>query len=113
MHRRHRPGRNQFRADRIDLELHLATLRDPVLAAFMRRQSASPIEHLSDLLKRLLRGHADQASGKQEFQARLYAIAAMCGGLHTVMTNGMELERMHLQLIVRDSLSEILKSAPV
>ncbi|APO96831.1 TetR/AcrR family transcriptional regulator [Xanthomonas vesicatoria] len=98
---------------RIDLELHLATLRDPVLAAFMRRQSASLIEHLSALLKRLLRGHADPASSEQEFQARVFAVAAMCGGLHSVMTSGMELNRMHLQLILRESLSGILKSAPV
>lgn len=37
----------------------------------------------------------------------------MCGGLHSVMTSGMELKRMHLQLILRESLSGILKSAPV
>ncbi|AMV07428.1 helix-turn-helix domain containing protein [Xanthomonas perforans] len=98
---------------RIDLELHLATLRDPVLAAFMRRQSASLIEHLSALLKRLLRGHTDTASSEHEFQARVFAVAAMCGGLHSVMTSGMELNRMHLQLILRESLSGILKSAPV
>lgn len=95
---------------RIDLELHLATLRDPVLAAFVRLQSASLIEHLSALLKRLLRGHTDTASSEHEFQARVFAVAAMCGGLHSVMTSGMELKRMHLQLILRESLSGILKS---
>ncbi len=68
---------------RIDLELHLATLRDPVLAAFMRLQSASLIEHLSAWLKRLLRGHTDTASSEHEFQARVFAVAAMCGGLHS------------------------------
>ncbi|SBV53106.1 uid family transcriptional regulator [Xanthomonas bromi] len=79
---------------RIDLALHLPTLRDPVLATFMRRQSTSLIEHLSALLKRLRCGHTDTASSEQEFQARVFAVYAMCGGLHNVMTSGMELNRM-------------------
>ncbi|UYB53418.1 TetR/AcrR family transcriptional regulator [Xanthomonas sp. AM6] len=96
---------------RLGLEIDLAAARDPELAEYSRRRGISLIEHLGDMLKRLLRGHGGWNGSEQEFQARVYAVAAMCVGLHMMMV-GVELKRMHLQLILSESLAGMLRSAP-
>lgn len=96
---------------RLNLEMDLAAARDPELAEYSRRRGVSLVEHLGDTLKRLLRGHGGWNGSEQEFQARVYAVAAMCIGLHMMMV-GVELKRMHLQLILSESLAGMLRSAP-
>lgn len=96
---------------RLGLEIDLAAARDPELAEYSRRRGVSLVEHLGGMLKRLLRGHDDWNGDEQEFQARVYAVAAMCVGLHMMMV-GVELKRMHLQLILSESLAGMLRSAP-
>ncbi|MEB1528209.1 TetR/AcrR family transcriptional regulator [Xanthomonas sp. WHRI 7945] len=96
---------------RFNLEMDLAAARDPELTAYARRLAVSLVEHLGDMLKRLLRGHGSWNGSDQEFQARVYAVAAMCAGLQLMMM-GVELKRMHLQLILSESLAGMLSSAP-
>lgn len=98
------------RRRRLDLEMDLAAARDPELAQYARRLNVSLVQNLGDLLRRMLRDHGWSGS-EAEFQARVYAVAAMCGGLHIMMTTGVELNRMHLQLILSESLAGIFSTA--